>query len=483
MIYEAICKIMRWFLESKIGDHFGHDLQKVEIPESSTGSVEDVLATGPQKGLQAGKKIDKATRSQVGHHLADDLVSKTPMRHQWYTNKEDSTKQGIPEADVVLKAKKPKKGKSVASETEFERLETIHPVGIPIQERHWRLDRPERIQGPGERLSSEVYCYQLVSWVQDPTRSCSDYIENFGEQSHGETDSKLCTGEGLENRCVFGYLGIELMTQLGMLHRNVTIFPARTALASSKKRNALQQTHRAVQFLQQKPIEFSPPESSDIFEYLTKLETNEGFGILTLITSKNIAPQKDIREHSKQYDNYHFIYIIYEEVAGVIEITSVEPVIFFSITGSDIFHHLAKDDAILGYYQQHSEHKPLSVLKTADKPSQRGSTSDDDPGADEDEVEGDQDIGTLPHADSEVVSSTSQPQDMIQYNPYDINQRLPMVEITGQSMTPTQYLLGNEFKSHRNLYEPDAPHQLVGRIVTKLGEKQEKLPVTIEWTS
>ena len=131
-----------------------------------------------------------------------------------------------------------------------------------------------------------------------------------------------------------------------------------------------------------------------------------------------------------------------------------------------------------------AENKPkFEVLKTADKPSQRGSTSDDDPGADEDEVEGDQDIGTLPHADSEVVSSTSQPQDMIQYNPYDINQRLPMVEITGQSMTPTQYLLGNEFKSHRNLYEPDAPHQLVGRIVTKLGEKQEKLPVTIEWTS
>ena len=278
MIYEAICKIMRWFLERKIGDSFGHDLRKVPIPRGSTGSVEDVLATGSQKGLQAGKKIDKVTKRQIGHHLADDLVSKTPMRHQWYTNKEDSSKQGIPEADVVLKAKKNKKGKGTASEIELENLGTKHPIGIPIQERHWRLDRPrKKYKVRVSVLSSEVYCYQLVSWVQDPTRSCSDYIENFGEQSHGEADRKLCTGEGLENRCVFGYLGIELMTQLGMSHRNVTVFPARTALASSKKRNALHQTHRAIQFLQQKPIEFSPPESNNIFEYLTELEENVGF--------------------------------------------------------------------------------------------------------------------------------------------------------------------------------------------------------------
>ena len=173
-------------------------------------------------------------------------------------------------------------------------------------------------------------------------------------------------------------------------------------------------------------------------------------------------------------------------VSGSIEITSVEPVIFFSITETDVYHYLSKDSPIIEYYQQ-NEPQPLRVAKTIDKPSQLVSTIDygeevDDDDADDEageEADDEQDVGT-PTQDED--SSGSPPQDMIKYNPYDINQRLPMVEIAGRGMTPTQYLLGNEFKSYRNLYEPEPPYQLVGRIVTKLKRKGDTFTVTIEWT-
>jgi hypothetical protein len=474
VIYEAICSFMNWFLEEKIGDKFGHDLTKIPVDDDSTNSVEDVL-----RNLQLKTK-PSSTGEPGERFLANKLVSDTPMRHQW-----DFHITGKGQCDLTGKKYKPPKGKEAL--LGYDQLKSEDSTAIPIKTRHWRDKlnkdaRVGRISAASGRLTSEVYCYQLVSWVQDPSRSCSEYIEGFLENSHDTTDGRLCTGESLENRCVFGYLGSELMMKIGIHQPNITVFPTRTALASSQKRDALEQTHRAIQFLKQTPIDFVPPDSSNVFEYFQQLEEQQDIGILTLITCKDSAPQHDIRSHTRTFDKYCFVYLIYETVGGKSIITSVEPVIFFSITESDVLHDLPKDHPILGYYQQDSEPLPITVLGTDDDPSKSSVTGDAKP---ESESETDSKLEQVdPSTPSRPTDTSGFPQQkMIQYNPYDINQQLPTVEVTGTGMVPTQYLMGNEYKSYRNLYEPEVPHHLVGRIVTNMGEERGPQSVKIEWTS
>jgi hypothetical protein len=445
---------MGLFLESKIGKRFGHDLKKIPIPNGDPTRLENVF-----DNLQA-------EREAPGGPLANYLIEKTPM----VKNKWEITRSGAKKL-VVLKnnspARKERLWRHNGERKHTSRKEIFKSPGAAEK------DKDGQVVNVSTQLEDEVYCYNLVNWVQDPVRACSEYIEDYGEQSHDMTGGKLCTGEGIENRCVFGYLGPDITNKLviNQDEEGNNLFPVRTALVSSQRRDAITQIHRAIQFIQQHSIPFNPPESGDVFEYLTELEQSEQIGIVTLIVNNGTAPQVDARPHVAKYDTYCFIYLIYSEHDQGPTLTTAEPVIFFSITGTDILHSLPATHPILAHYHEYDK-LTAAPIRVVEPPA---------PGP----VEIDKDIssGNISDFKSSVETEdhTLSMDTHLHYNPYDIGVPLPTVTVTGGQLTPTGYLIGNQYLKYRNLYETQAPYLLRGRINTEITQASGSQDVEIEW--